>query len=218
MRSESQAGTNVAGIVGMVMVLIATVLSPTGFLGVTLPFLMVLGFGGLIVCGVSLAWLPRWPGVVGLIVGLVCVAGWIAFFGWAFLHVRNSAIALGLSIGEHGQMCMSAIALTEAAESQRTSTGGAAPSVVLTKVDAEYEKDPWGHPYRYMVTNTPRGFTFLSDGPDGVSNTSDDIDILTIQRDGMFSLPPMSGAAATQPSAVKGAATDVRDREFQQSD
>jgi hypothetical protein len=191
---------NIPGVVGLCLVLLAAVLSPTGFLVITLPFLVLLGFGGLVVCGISLARRPRWPGVVGLTVGTLCIAAWVGFFSLVYMHVQRNAAALGLNIGQHGQMCMSAMALVETAEAQRTPTGAAAQRVEIAGAVAAYGNDPWGRAYRYVLVNTPRGYTFMSDGPDGVGNTADDIDILTIQRDGLFMLPPPPGPPATTPA------------------
>lgn len=157
---------------------------------------MLFGFVGLLLCGISLANRPRWPGIAGLTIGLVCVATWGGIFWWGIGSSIRHAASFGLSVGQHTQMCMSALALAEVAESQRTSAGAAAPSIDLSSLGAEYRYDPWGRPYRYVVTSTPRGFTFMSDGPDGVSATPDDIDMFTIQPADAFGLPPISSGAA----------------------
>jgi hypothetical protein len=196
MASKTSAEWNWAGVIGLVMVSIATLLSPSGFLVITLPFLALVGFGGLLVCLVSLAWRPRWPGVVGLVVGIACVAGWAGLFLFVGVSLDRNARRLGLDVANHTQMCMSAQALIECAESQRTPTGSPAASVVLTSLTRIDLLDPWNAPYRYVLTNTPRGFTFMSDGADGLTGTPDDIDLSAIQFDGTFPLPPISGPAA----------------------
>lgn len=197
---EQPTRANVTGIVGLCAVALGTILSPTGFLGCTLPILMLLGFGGMVVCGVSLAWRPRWPGAIGLVVGTLCIGFWAALFGSAFISVSRSAGALGLTVPQHVQMCMSAMKLTEIAESQRTSSGAPAPIVDLSSIPTPDQTDPWGRPYRYVLVNTPRGFTFMSDGPDTVAGTPDDVDILTIQYGGMFDLPPITATAPVRPT------------------
>lgn len=199
MAKSAARPVNVAGIVGLSMVSIATILSPTGFLGITLPFLALLGFGGLVVCGVSLVSRPRWPGLAGLVIGIACVAGWVWFFWWAYLQARKPADALGISMVQHARMGMSAMGLAEKAEAQRAPTGAPAANVDLSGLGAEYRNDPWGRPYRYTITNTPRGFTFVSDGADGVTGTPDDIDVFTIQYPGTFELPPISKGTPPSP-------------------
>lgn len=193
------------GIVGLTLVSVATVCSPSGFMGVTLPILILLGFGGLAVCGVSLLDRPRWPGIIGLVLGSLCVLGWAALFGVGFWTSHSRAAAFGMTSSQHTTMLISAITLTYEAESQRTSSGAAPVTVNLSAVQYGEEIDPWGNPYRYVLTNTPRGFTFMSDGPDGVPQTADDIDTHTIQDRWAFELPPISGAPA--PSSMPSAPT-----------
>lgn len=181
---------NPLGYLGLGMVLAATVLSPTGFCGLPLLFLVPCGFGGLIICGISLTWRPYWPGAVGLTIGTFCVLGWVYFFWSAFATVQSAAAAFGLTVDQHTHMLMSAQMLAETAEAQRSPTGSPATSVVITGPATPHQTDPWGNPYRYLLVNTPRGYTFLSDGPDGLAGTADDVDILTIQFGGTFPLPP----------------------------
>lgn len=186
---------NIVGVVGLCAVAIATVLSPTGFLGITLCALVPLGFIGLALCGISLGWKPRWPGVVGLVVGILCLLFWTGFFGLAFLQVQDNASRHGLGVAQHTHMMMSAMALTEAAESQRLPDGSPPATVAMPAWATDHAADPWGRPYRYTLKTDERGFTFISDGPDGAAGTADDIDILKIQPGNMFDLPPISRPA-----------------------
>lgn len=199
---------NITGIVGLSMVFAATILSPTGFLGITLCLLVPLGFGGLAVCAVSLAWKPRWPGVAGLTIGTLCVAGWAVFFLTIFNTVNTSAARLGMSVGQHTTMLMSAQSLVERAERSRVPDGRPPVSFDFTTVPLEDQSDPWGRPYRYTLAPTSRGYTFHSNGPDGQPDTADDIDLLTIQAQGTFPLPPIS-APATPPAPSPPAADDA---------
>lgn len=203
---------NITGIIGLSMVVAATILSPTGFLGMTLCLLVPLGFGGLVVCAVSLAWRPRWPGIVGLIIGLLCVGGWAVFFLTIFNSVNTSAARLGMSVGQHTTMLMSAQSLVERAERLRLPDGSPPASFDFAAVPLEDQNDPWGKPYRYALAATSRGYTFLSDGPDGVTNSADDIDLFTIQTDGTFALPPFirrPAPAASAPDSAPGSASDA---------
>lgn len=177
------------GVVGLCMVTAATVLSPTGFCGLPLFLLVPLGFGGLAVCFVSLAWTPRWPGVLGIVLGVTCVALWSAFFISVSSQVTAQAAKFGLTVYQHSEMSMTAMDLAEQAESQRQPDGSPVLSIVL----ARNPVDPWGRAYRYVLNSTERGYTFVSDGADGLPSTADDIDLFAIQYGGMFSLPPIRG-------------------------
>ena len=193
--------SNITGIVGLSMVGAATILSPTGFLSLPLCFLVPVGFGGLVVCAVSLAWKPRWMGVAGLTIGILCIGGWAIFFAAVFHGVDARANRLGMSIGQHTTIMMSAQSLAEHGERLRSPDGGQAPTFDFTAVPLEDQTDPWGRPYRYVLVATPRGYTFLSDGPDSLPNTADDIDLFTIQSDGTFPLPPFIRRSAPTPPA-----------------
>lgn len=184
---------NTLGIVGLCMVVAGTILSPSGFLGLTLPVIALLGFGGMAACLASLAWRPRWPGVTGLTLGVLCIGFWSIFFLWGFLSVRAVAAANGLGVADHAQASMSAMVLVETVEAQRTIAGAPPAMADLSKVDPRFLIDPWGRPYRYQLTGTARGFAFMSDGADGIAGSGDDIDILTLEQPmGAFELPPIS--------------------------
>lgn len=114
---------NASGLVGLCLVVTGTILSPTGVLGLALPCLFALGFGGMAACAASLARKPRWFGVVGLIIGSLCIAFWIAVLVISFAVVHFTAANLRLGVGEHAQIGMSAVALTEVTETQRSPSG-----------------------------------------------------------------------------------------------
>ena len=177
------------GMVGFVIILVTAVLSPTGFCGIPLLVLIPAAAIGIVLCIVGVFDVPRWPAIAGLIAAALCIGFWGSFFGWAIYQWHAQASKFGLTMTEHTQTCMEAMGLFETAESQRLPTGAPAPAVSLTLLSAGDQSDPWSHPYRYVLNNTPRGYTFMSDGPDGVPNTSDDIDLSLLTIDGTFSLP-----------------------------
>lgn len=185
------------GLIGLGMVVLGTILSPTGMFGITLPIIAILGFGGMILCAVSLGKRPRWPGVSGLVVGVLCCAFWVGWLVWGFVFVWTGGTNQGLAAGTFLQVSTSAILLTERAESQRQPSGAPAATIDLSALPPTNLVDPWGRPYRYMLVDTPRGFTFVSDGADGIAGSADDIDILTLKRPfDVFELPPISAPAA----------------------
>jgi hypothetical protein len=188
--SSTSRPSNPIGIIGMVMVIVAAVFSPTGFCGLPLLILVPLGFGGLIVCLVSYGWKPYWPGTVGLVVGLLTLGGWGGFFWSTWNQATTAASSHGMNIAQHAGASMAAMALAEAGENQRFADGTPAPTFDFTPVPPEYRTDPWGRPYRYVRTTLGRGYTFMSDGPDGIADTADDVDLLKIQDEQHFTLPP----------------------------
>lgn len=183
---------NVVGIVGLCMVSMAAILSPTGFFGITLCLLVPLGFGGLIVCVVGASCRPRWPAVVGLCVGLTCVALWIAVFMWGAYSFTAPARRTGVGVRAYMKMSMDASGLAAAAEARRRPDGSPPRYLSIMSVDLSTIRDPWGRPYRYCLTNTARMYTFTSDGPDGVTNTPDDIDVFTMNDGTRLETPPIS--------------------------
>lgn len=188
---------NKLGLIGLGMVVLGTILSPTGMFGITLPIIAILGFGGMILCVVSLGKRPRWPGVSGLVVGVLCCAFWVGLLVWGLVSAGTAGTSQGLPAGTFMQVSISAIVLTERAESLRQPSGAPAATIDLSALPPTNLVDPWGRPYRYLLVDTPRGFTFLSDGADGIAGSADDIDILTLKGPfGVFELPPISAPAA----------------------
>jgi hypothetical protein len=168
---------------------------PYGIMCAPLILLVPLGFGGLVVCVIALAWRPRWPAITGLTFGLGTLLFWAVFFGWSSWSVDSKARVLGLTGTQHEQILMSAQVLALAGEQQRQSDGSPPRTVYLKALSPTDLYDPWGRAYRYKLATTPRGFTFFSDGADGVAGTADDIDIFAIQADTGFPLPAISPAA-----------------------
>ena len=39
--------------------------------------------------------------------------------------------------------------------------------------------NPWGNSYRYVVIEEDPGYDIISDGPDGVADTEDDVEFLS---------------------------------------
>lgn len=182
-----------AGIVGMVMVVVGTILSPTGFYVLTLPVIGLLGFGGMLVCAISLVSRPRWPGVVGLAVGLACCCAWASFFAWVARGIVRDVTASGVGFAEHTEIMMESVILTSVAESQRAASGAPPASVDLSTLGPAHRTDPWGRPYRFAQVASPRGYTFTSDGADGIAGSSDDLDLLALPRSfGAFEPPPVA--------------------------
>lgn len=75
---------NIPGIIGLLMVTIAAILSPVSIFGVYIfLYLLLLGFAGLFVCALGAFLKPRWPAVAGLVIGVGTLIFWVGFFIYA---------------------------------------------------------------------------------------------------------------------------------------
>ncbi len=190
---------NIPGMVGLLMVALAAIFSPTGFCGLPLLILIPMGFGGLIVCAVGVFFKPRWPAVTGLILGVATLIFWAAVFGLPMLSMRKHAAKSGMTIVQHMSASMAAMGLAETVESQRLADGSPPAVADLSTLTPTETIDPWGNAYRYTFVSTPRGYTFMSDGADRTQGTADDVDIFTIQHKGTFPLPAITTSTTTTP-------------------
>lgn len=190
-------GNNAAifGYAGFIMVIVASILSPISFLGLPALILIPMGMFGLLFCIISLCFRVRWPGVTGTVIGLLTIAFWTTITIVPAKRISNKAATYGLDTGGYTMMLMSAMSLASEGESQRLSSGKPATVFSMTPVPPEYQVDPWGRTFRYVLVPTPRGYTFMSNGRDGLEGTSDDIDLFTIQDGLTFELPPIRGTA-----------------------
>lgn len=200
---------NTLGIVALVLVLIAAVFTPTGICGIPLLILIPLGLLGAILGLFSLYKAPRWPGLASIGVFLFCLVIWIAMTLGIIVVGAKLAQRIQNEINRELDrtqqrlnqrdnlppgppptpdhidiLSTAAAALSIAAESQRTDEG-AAPTMINLSADAgvptKHQTDPWGNLYRYHRNDSSRGYTFISNGPDGIADTDDDIDILDLR-------------------------------------
>lgn len=75
---------NIPGIIGLLMVALAAILSPKSFFGLPIfLFLLLLGAGSLFICTIGAFLKPRWPAVAGLVLGLATLIFWVWFFAYA---------------------------------------------------------------------------------------------------------------------------------------
>jgi len=184
---------NLVGLIGMIAVIVATLGSPTGIFGFTLCMLVPLGFGGLTLSAAGCFFKPRWYGVVGVTVGLLCILFWGGLFAGTVWYGNAQAAKRGLSAAQWATTSMSAIGLVEGVEAART-PAGAPPATFDVTTRPQASKDPWGRLYRYTLVPVtqanPYGYTFFSDGLDGIPGTADDLDLILIHpTDGTFPLP-----------------------------
>jgi len=199
---------NTLGNVALTLVIIAAVFTPTGICGLPLVILIPLGLLGGLLGLISLYKAPRWPGVVSILLLIVCKFIWIATIigiiafvskvGQRIKHEINRELDRTqerMNRGDDSQqrppptpdhiatLSAAASALSNAVEAQRHPDGSAPTLVNLSEsagVQTKHQIDPWGHAYRYRLNATSRGYTFISDGPDGAEGTPDDIDLFDL--------------------------------------
>ncbi len=142
---------------GFSMVLCAAIGSPLSILGAPFCVLLPLGLAGLVVCAVSLKDIPRWPGILAMVIGLACISFWGTYFTNGFLKAQSHASRFGLTIAQHVQLSMTAMVVFETAEAQRGPTGSPATTFDWSPVPATDQIDPWGQPARVSTDlNPPR--------------------------------------------------------------
>ncbi|MFT3686778.1 MAG: hypothetical protein QM783_17965 [Phycisphaerales bacterium] len=197
---------NAVGLVGLILCGVTAFASPTGIAGVTLCVLIPMGLAGLLLSLIGCFFKPRWYGIAGLLMGLGCILFWGAFFGYIMWAATRAAASRGLTPTQWAQTSMSCMTLVDEVEAIRASTGSLPQTFTSAAPPAEVT-DPWGHAYRYTLTpvtaTNPYGYTFISDGQDGIAGTSDDLDLIaTHPTDGTMQLPspPVPPAPVLPPS------------------
>lgn len=178
---------------GLVLVAITILLSPTAIFVITIPVLLLLGFTGMTLCAFDLRQKPRWAGISGLAIGGVFLLAIIGFLLVGRIGGFFDARKLGISRAEHQELLMNAAIVFDHAERQRTAAGTPPAQFNPANAGASTLTDPWGSPIRYQLQPSPRGYTFISNGPDTVPSTSDDLDLSQIQFNDLFELPPVGG-------------------------
>jgi hypothetical protein len=163
------ARSNGLGIAGFVVSLVGLIscgaLSPVGLL---LSFIAVFKR-------------PRGFALAGLILGVIgCI--------WAIIALVFGLFALvlgGLGIAKVAPMVQTEIRMVQVAEVVAAHKGadGSVPTDLstLTELSSEDRKDAWGHLLR-VVPKAAGEFDIVSDGPDGIAGTSDDLKSSTISE------------------------------------
>lgn len=201
--AECRNERSLVGPVGLGMVVVATVGSPACFL-LPCPLLLLVPVGliGLLVCLVGLLFRPRWCGAVGLLIGTLCLAAWTGFFWTAFAPAIAGMRQYNLTAGEYVILLMRSQAAVELIELRRKSDGTPPASLAKAGVTGDDLVDAWNRPLRYVINPaTARGYELITIGKDGIPGTQDDIDLISIPRNG-FELAPIRRRRATGSQSV----------------
>lgn len=157
-----------------------------GIVGFVLSLLGILGTGGLL-CPVGLVLSlialgrpPRGFAVAGVVLGLLGTCGGIilAIFiiGIALTAIAGVGAMFVLSQSDRIELSSDMAKIGFAVQQYKEGNRGIAPAG-LSGLELERPTllDPWGHEYRYFLTDNESGFDVMSNGADGVENTDDDI-------------------------------------------
>lgn len=206
--APSRKPRNTLGTIAMVTLIVVTILTPIGICGVPLLVLIPVGLLGGVLALISLFKSPRWPGLTALLLLIICIVMWfltaigLVVFGGKLAEQIKKEINRELdrtqarmserdnlpsgpspTPDQIAALSAASSALAAAAEAQRNPDGSAATLVNLSAgagVQPQHQVDPWGFPYKYYLTDSSRGYTFRSNGPDGIADTQDDIDLFDL--------------------------------------
>ena len=180
-QTQSQNGLAIAGFVCSLLGLLGTagLLSPVG----------------LILSLIALGRQPKGFAVAGVIIGLIGTCGGlilvilVAIGGLAAIGL---ATAVALSEPEKTELTADGALITTAVESRKAETGVYPESIDDLDVVGPFLVDPWGSAYRYELDAERSGYRILSNGPDGLPDTEDDINVRDLPQIWQEDLEPPS--------------------------
>lgn len=148
----------------------------------------VLSILGLVLSLIALKDEPRgfaWAGIIVSLLGFCLGAIVLVVFGTAVLAALGLAtfamvnFADPIKIETTADMAM----IVAKAEETQKETGYPPASLAALGLDDDVLTDPWGNPYRYLLTDaTERGYEIISDGPDGQPETADDVEFSDLDQ------------------------------------
>ncbi len=174
----AQAG-NGLGVAGFFIAAIG-LLIPTGIVALL----------GLLVSLVALGKAPRGFAGMGVLIGLVGTAIWIAITGIAIVGalaigvaaVLFGSVAFVLMQPEIIEVSADMFNVTIAAYEYEDKHGGMPEGLDSLGLSVSTTTDPWGNPYRYVITDDKLGFDVISSGSDGIMGTDDDLALSEMER------------------------------------
>lgn len=138
---------------------------------------------GLLVSLVALGKPPRGFAGMGVIIGLLGTVIWMVITGIAILGVVAAgvfAVLAGsvmfvLTQPELIEVTSDMVNVTFAAVEYQDKHGNLPEDLASLELSVSTTTDPWGNPYRYVLTEDDPGFDVISAGSDGVMGTDDDL-------------------------------------------
>lgn len=133
---------------------------------------------GLVLSLVALFKQPRGLAIAGVIIGVIgSVCGLLSLI-LGFFSMVLGAVGIGAGVAAAAPYIETEVRMAHVAEvvASHKSADGTVPSDLstLTELGAEDRADHWGHTFRVVVTG-PGKFEVVSDGPDGIAGTGDDL-------------------------------------------
>lgn len=164
------ARSNGLGVAGFVLSLVGLISC-----GILSPIGLVLSF-------VALFKRPRGLAIAGVIIGLIgSVCGLLSLI-LGFFSMVLGAVGIGAGVAAAAPYIETEVRMAHVAEvvAAHKSADGTVPSDLstLTELSTEDRADHWGHAFRVIVSG-PGKFEVVSDGPDGVAGTGDDLTTTT---------------------------------------
>ena len=174
----AQAG-NGLGVAGFFISAVG-ILIPTGIVALL----------GLLVSLVALGKAPRGFAGMGVLVGLVGTAVWMAITGIAIVGALALAVgavlfgsaAFVLMQPEIIETSSDMVNVMIAAYEYKDKHGGMPEDLDSLGLSVSTTTDPWGNPYRYVITDDKLGFDVISSGSDGIMGTDDDMALSYMDR------------------------------------
>jgi hypothetical protein len=174
----AQAG-NGLGVAGFFIAAIG-ILIPTGIVALL----------GLLVSLVALGKAPRGFAGMGVLIGLIGTAVWMAITGVAIVGalaigvgaVLFGSVAFVLMQPEIIEVSADMVNVTIAAYEYEDKHGSMPDGLDSLGLSVSATTDPWGNPYRYVITEDDLGFDVISSGSDGIMGTDDDLALSQMDR------------------------------------
>jgi hypothetical protein len=153
--------------------------NPAGFWGFVLSLLGLVACGlpspiGLVVSAIGLRRQPKLLAVVGVVLGLLGTLGWGITAILVAQGASKAATMLGDALPASMEMNSDAVAIRDACAKFKAERGVMPGSLDSIDVDEDARIDRWGTRYRFELTSGD-GFILISDGPDRLTDTSDDM-------------------------------------------
>ncbi len=153
--------------------------NPAGFWGFVLSLLGLIACGlpspiGLVVSAIGLRKQPKLLAVVGVVLGLIGTLGWGVTGLLVYRGASKAMTMVGEGLTAGMELNSDAVAIRDACLKFRAERGVMPGSLESMDVADSARTDPWGTRYRFELTSG-NGFVLISDGPDRMSDTSDDM-------------------------------------------
>jgi hypothetical protein len=127
---------------------------------------------------------------MGVLIGLIGTAVWMAITGVAIVGalaigvgaVLFGSVAFVLMQPEIIEVSADMVNVTIAAYEYEDKHGSMPDGLDSLGLSVSATTDPWGNPYRYVITEDDLGFDVISSGSDGIMGTDDDLALSQMDR------------------------------------